>query len=71
MLTYRLEKRENGVSTYLFFPKGKEVFGKVVFDSSGEVLEVVDAANDVKRMYAVHAINGIDISEDEGMVAWY
>ena len=70
MLTYRLDTRVNGISTYLFFPEGKELFGKVVFDSFGEVLEVVDAENDVKRMYAVHAIHGIDISRNEGIVAW-
>lgn len=72
MLKYKLEKEENGKKIYLYFPEGNEnAPGRISLNHNGtrEILE--DSSKDFKRIYAMHALSGIDINKKEGTVAWY
>ena len=72
MLQYKLEKEENGEKIYLYFPEGNEnAPGKISFKHNGirEILE--ESSEDLKRIYAMHALAGINTSKKEGAIAWY
>ncbi len=72
MLTYILDKIENGIYYFLFYPEGnKAAPGRVAFyeDGTSDVLE--ESQDDFKHIYAGHALNGIDTEKTSGTVAWY
>ena len=71
MLKYKLEMEYNGNKAFLYYSEGREEgAGKIIFNKNGskEIVEV--AKNDVRRLYAFHALSGIDTSKKEGTVAW-
>lgn len=72
MLKYKFDGEDNGVKKYLFFPEGHtEAPGVIVIKSDGTREIVDDSSKDFKRIYAMHALSGIDADKDEGVVAWY
>ena len=72
MLRYEyLNNTDNG-KVYAYYPEGKqESAGKVLIESEGVGHVLVESKNDFKKMYAFHAIRGIDIEKERGTVAWY
>ncbi len=72
MLTYKLKEIKDHVKYYEYYPEGdKSECGIIAFDLDGGIDIIQDSKVDVKRYYAIHAVDGIDTSEDSGMVAWY
>ncbi|MDD3186606.1 MAG: hypothetical protein PHT76_15050 [Anaerostipes sp.] len=71
MLTYKRICQKNNELTYEFYPDGNlKAPGVVVFylDGTKEILK--DSEDDVKGYYSGHALNGIDITKENGTVAW-
>ena len=71
MLTYVLESRTVDSVVFLFFPDGNKRPGRIRFTNDGEFVSIEDSKDDFKRFYGCHAIHGIDVAKDEGVVAWY
>lgn len=72
MLKYKRILNNNGVLRYEFYPEGDFLSPGIVEFKEGEKPKVIqDSKKDVKRYYAMHAMNGIDVSKETGTVAWY
>lgn len=75
MLTYRLLEMNGDEYIYIYYPDGnEEAPGKVGILQKGNkrikrILE--ESVHDFGKRYANHALNGIDISQKSGTVAWY
>lgn len=69
MLTYKIIERTEKVISYSFFPEGKGKPGRITFSTDGNVLDVVSSPDDEIGWCVPHARH-IDITTDEGTVAW-
>lgn len=72
MLTYEyLEKTDNGLA-FAYYPEGDtSAPGRVVITEKGRGSVVTESAADCGKLYAFHAIKGIDPGKKSGSVAWY
>lgn len=71
MLTFELLERTAEYVKYIFVPEGYLRSGVVVFYADGTKDVLVDSEDDIKRLYAGHALNGIlKLNRDKGTVAW-
>ena len=71
MLTFELLERTSEYVKYAFYPEGHLRPGVVIFYSDGTKDVLIDSEDDVKRLYAEHALNGIiKLNKDKGTVAW-
>ena len=60
MLQLKLVENTNSKVVYNYYPEGKESYGYVSLDkSSGDVLEVGIAENDVHDRYMHHAVSKV------------
>ncbi len=71
MLKYRIISRENGRNLYEYIPEGNWRPGYVAIHDDGMREIVEDSPDDFKGIYRGQAFSGIDISKDQGTVAWY
>lgn len=78
MLRYVLDRVENGIAYYLYYPENDEVPGIVsVNKKSGEVNIVELSPDDTSRIYAFKLVRRLEkfykenIYRDDGIVAWY
>ena len=72
MLKYRLESYDEGVRIYFYYPEGKmSVPGKVAIYDNGDKKILQSSKVDMKKIYAYHALSGIDTARNSGTVAWY
>lgn len=72
MLTYRLLEIKGEEYVYAYYPDGNEdAPGKVGISKNGNRRIIEESAQDFWKRYANHALNGIDLSQKSGMVAWY
>ena len=70
MLDYKLIERTANRILYLFIPTGNKRPGKVAFYPDGRKEVIEDSPDDVKRYYATHALNDINVEKDEGYLIW-
>ena len=70
MLLYYILERTKEYAKYKFVPDGNLREGVVLFYSDGRKEVEQDSPDDVKRYYAIHALNGINTDLDKGTVAW-
>ncbi len=72
MLTYVLLEINGDEYVYVYYPDGNMNFpGKVGLSKNGSKRIIEESAQDLGKRYAYHALNGIDISKENGIVAWY
>lgn len=72
MLTYVLKDIVNEIKSYYFYPEGnKNAEGIVSINTrTGDKRIDLDSPDDVKGYYAYHALCGIDLSKNNGTIAW-
>ena len=72
MLTYILSEVNGDEYIFYYYPDGnKDSPGKVGLSKNGEKRVIQESEQDFGKRYANHAMNGIDISQESGTVAWY
>lgn len=72
MLTYRLLEINGDEYIYIYYPDGnKDAPGKVVLSRNGNKRILEESVQDFGKRYTNHALNGIDLSQKSGAVAWY
>lgn len=72
MLTYKKISENNGVKRYEYYPSGNtEKPGVVEYDKNGNASLIKVSEADVKMYFALHALNGIDTTKNDGTVAWH
>lgn len=63
--------KENGMMRYEYYPDGDlNAPGVVEFNPNEKPKIIKDSDIDVKRYYAIHAMNNIDTTKESGTVAW-
>ena len=71
MLKYKLIYSDGKIRRYEFYPNGDETNpGIVELSIEDEPKLLKESEADVKMYYAIHALHGIDISKENGTVAW-
>ena len=71
MLKYRIIERIGDKNIYEYIPEGNLRPGSLALYDSGKKEIITDSPDDIKGLYRGHAFCGIDITKDEGTVAWY
>lgn len=72
MLQYELEYSEKGKWVFIYYPEGKmDAPGRVAFYDDGRREVLQESEEDIKRIYAHHALLGINRRNKSGTVAWY
>ena len=76
MLRFKMLMREGNIIEYEYYPEGESEKGTIRVDVNGEVINIILAANDRNRRYALHLLSRIrkfvknGKFEEEGMIAW-
>lgn len=71
MLTYRLSEINGNEYIFYYYPNGDEnASGKVGISKNGNKRILEESPQDFGRRYANHALNGIDLAQKSGTVAW-
>lgn len=71
MIKYKRISNINGRLQYEYYPNGDvSAPGIVEFVKGKEPKLIRESENDVKMYFAIHALNGIDITKEVGTVAW-
>ena len=72
MLRYEFIRKVDKGYEYNYFPEGnKNAPGVVFIESKGKGHIIEESSEDFGERYAFHAIRGIDLSKNSGIVAWY
>ena len=71
MLRYKLIEHKNGRYLYEYVPEGHLRPGLLALHENGEREIVKDSEDDYAGIYRGQAFCGIDITKEEGTVAWY
>lgn len=72
MLRYSLKSSKSGKLIYYYYPEGNmNSPGVVIFYLNGDKEVARESEDDVKKIYAFHALSGIDKKKKTGTVAWY
>ena len=72
MLKYKLIEKTENEFIYVYYPEGNEDAPGIIAISGHKKGRIVEESkDDIGKIYAFHAIYGLDVTRDSGIVAWY
>ena len=72
MLKYKLISKTENEFIYAYYPEGNaNVPGIIAISADKKGRVIAESKDDLGKRYAFHAIHGIDVTREDGTVAWY